>query len=338
MFSFIMIFGMFNTVFTGCKEGPIGPTGLAGSNGTNGTNGVNGSTRCESCHNVSTSLKSKIMQYQASTHSTGGNFERNTTDCAPCHTHEGFLETLSTGADSTVASISNPTPQNCRTCHNIHTEYDTTDFDLRTTDPVTLRINGATVDLGKGNLCIRCHQPRTPDPLPVVGGGSVDITSSYWGPHYGAQAVIFGGTGGYEVVGSETYQNSYHATLTSGCGTCHMPDPYGTQAGGHTLKLSYSYHGSMRDYTPACTNCHSTLTDFDRNSVQTEISGLLDSLKTKLLAVNVIDSTDHAVDTIQTSIHAGALMNYLLVLKDGSKGIHNTKYSRALLINAIESF
>ena len=160
---------------------------------------------CGTCHNVSTDIIAKKIQWEASVHVTGGNFERNSNTCAPCHTSEGFREVLATGSNVTENIIKDPTPPNCRTCHNIHTNYYESDYALATVSPFQLRINGETVDIGNGNLCTNCHQPLTPRPLPSVGGGDIIITSAYWGPHHSTQSSILFGTGGYEISVSMPY-------------------------------------------------------------------------------------------------------------------------------------
>ena len=292
----------------GCK-GPAGPAGV---------DGVDGTALCAVCHSDSTAVLARMIQWENSVHATGGNFERNSTSCAPCHTSEGFVEVLATGAETTATDITNPTPISCRTCHNIHMAFTWNDFDLRTTAAVTFRINGGTFNMGDGNLCANCHQPRVPNPLPTVGGGDVTITSSYWGPHHGTQATILAGTGGYEIAGSLPYGAVPHAGVTNGCPTCHMADPYGDQAGGHTMALTYEYHGSDRDYTEGCnaTGCHSGLSDFDHNGVQTTIEGVLATLKAALETEGILTTDDHAIPGTWTSIQAGALLSYVMVLED----------------------
>jgi hypothetical protein len=96
-FSFLMLFFVASCV----KEGPQGPPGTSGTNGTNGTNGVDGldgAEKCSACHASNTDLYAKQLQFSNSIHRIGGNFERNATSCAVCHTHEGFIERLETGA------------------------------------------------------------------------------------------------------------------------------------------------------------------------------------------------------------------------------------------------
>ena len=47
---------------------------------------------CTQCHTNNETLFAKQVQYEKSTHRLGGNFERSTTSCAPCHTHQGFVQ------------------------------------------------------------------------------------------------------------------------------------------------------------------------------------------------------------------------------------------------------
>jgi len=313
----------------GCegKQGPAGPAGPAGADGT---------ALCGTCHSVSTEVKAKIIQWQASGHATGGHFDRNSTSCAICHTSEGFRERLVTGATTTAAVIQNPTPPNCRTCHNIHTNYDESDFNLSYTAPVTLLINGETVDFGEGNLCAMCHQPRPVSPMPVLNGSDVTISSRFGG-HHGTQAATLGGTGYFEIQGTEPYTNSSHTTMvTEGCTTCHMADAVGDKSGGHTLKMAYESEGREVQNVAGCKACHSDITSFDVNGVQTDVEELLAELKAKLIKVGIYDeSTDLAKPGTWTALQAGAYLNYQMASEDRSEGVHNAKYIKAVLKNSI---
>ena len=135
----------------------------------------------------------------------GGNFERATASCAPCHTHQGFLERIATGATSTASDILDPAPINCRTCHQIHTTFTGADYALTVSGPNDIIFNEGfgPVDFGEiGNLCSQCHQGRTLSPFPVPGGDQVTITSSRYGYHHGPQAQIVGGFGAFAVNGN----------------------------------------------------------------------------------------------------------------------------------------
>jgi hypothetical protein len=331
-FVFVLILAV--GLVTSCTK--VGPTGPAGKDGTNGTDGTDGTAGCVQCHDNSQIILTKSLQWEASVHATGGNFERNTKDCAPCHTSQGFLERIQTGDDTTTATIQNPAPQNCYTCHEIHQTYTPDDWAITTTSPVKLWINGKTVDFGKGNLCANCHQPRIPAPLPVVGGDSVTVTSPYWGAHHGPQASILGGSGGYEV--GSGYSNSSHTTVvTNGCVTCHMAEAYGVQAGGHQMGMTYLFHGHDKINTAGCIACHPSGLDAEIAATQTLVLDLLAQLKTLLVNHGAMTASGGIIPGKMSADVAGALLNYNMVKDDGSEGIHNENYVKALLNNSIQA-
>ena len=340
MFSVSLCFFLLLFSSSCVKEGPQGPPGSAGADGVDGVNGVDGkdgAESCSACHASNTDLYAKQIQYRSSIHATGGNFERNITRCAGCHTHEGFLERLTTGMLETAETIQNPTPINCRTCHLIHETYDVSDYDLRVTEPVEL-INGGTVDFGKGNMCINCHQSR-PYVIPDMATDSTEISSSRWGTHHGPQSTLIFGLGGYEIPGSEEYSDSPHKDLiTDGCITCHMATAFGNTGGGHTFNMNYESHGRERPNIVACTQCHAGAEDFNINGTQDEIASLLNELEELLIAEGVYNTDTELWNTgnYPTDV-AGAALNYIFIKEDRSSGVHNYNYAKALLTNSIES-
>ncbi|MCD4682044.1 MAG: hypothetical protein K8R86_02070 [Bacteroidales bacterium] len=331
-------------VFASCtKEGAPGTDGQDGADGEDGINGDDGTASCILCHDNTQVMFAKINQWESSIHATGGNFERNGTSCAPCHTSQGFLERMETGEQVTAASISNPNPINCYTCHWIHNEYTPADWAITYTDPVTLwhPAGKAEVDLGTGNLCANCHQSFIPNPFPVPGGDNVTIGSPYWGAHHGPVANVIAGAGGYEVDGSLAYTPaSFHSTnVEKSCITCHLATAYGVQAGGHNMSMTYAYHGHDVVNSAGCIDCH---TDPDAletkiEDTKTEIGALLDELFGLLTTQGVLDSTYHAIPQEMTVDQAGGVLNFNMVREDKSHGIHNYNYAKALLTNSIEA-
>ncbi|MFC2107775.1 hypothetical protein ACFLRY_05525, partial [Bacteroidota bacterium] len=288
-------------------------------------------------------LLAKVIQWEASIHATGGNFERNDVGCAPCHTSMGFKEVIVTGLQETAAAIDNPTPPNCYTCHAIHETYTAADWALRLTGAVELWNNpGVTNDYGTGSVCIQCHQMRVVSPAvnPATPTATVDITSSRWGGHHGPQTNILSGNGGYEFTGG-TYPNSFHtANVTNGCVDCHMANAFGAQAGGHTMNVAYLYHGSTEPNLAGCmtSGCH---TDEDAlviqiEDTQAEIDTLLVHLEHALTAAGIFNPSNGLMNTgTWTMDQAGAYLNYQIVEEDRSKGVHNFKYAKALLENSL---
>ena len=306
------------SVFLGC-EGEEGPTGAAGADGT---------ASCGTCHDVTTSVLAKQTQWETSGHGTNTSYVRGSSaSCAPCHSSEGFTMMV---AGEEVTGIDAPTRQNCRTCHNIHKNYDATDYALTTTAAVELIGDipmNATFDGGKGNLCVNCHQTRERGyGLDPNGTGEIDINSSHWGPHYGTQSNTLLGVGGFEISGSVSYANSPHASLVEDtCVTCHM----------------YNDSHTFEPDDDACTSCHGE--DFDYSAQQEEIAALYEELAQALVKEGLFggDAEEgyHPVSgQITTMAKAGALFNARIFYKEGSSGVHNFKYSKALLQNSIEVF
>jgi len=330
-----MIFMVVSFLIMSCtKEGPQGPAGK------DGEDGKDANATCTQCHNFSDTLVAKIVQYNHSLHGTGMNFERNDTNCAPCHTSQGFREVLETGENETSEAVSNPAPVNCRTCHMIHEIYTSEDWGIRTTDPIKLLINDKVVELaGSANLCGRCHQSRKPDPYPdLETKEDITINSAYWGPHYGSMAPVIASTGAIEIPGSLSYDvTSPHINIP--CYTCHGGEPYGAQAGGHTFYMSYEYHGQDRGNTAVCEGCHSGIVQysFDLNGVQTEIEGLIEQLENQLIADGLIDETLHIIPGTYSNEQVAIVMNYLLIHYDRSLGVHNYPYTKAVLQNSYEA-
>jgi len=120
------------------ETGPAGSAGPAGPAGAAGNPGPPGTAECSACHSDTTLITARQVQYANSLHGSGFTFERNEADCAICHTSEGFTERIATGSVEIAGDIENPSPVNCRTCHNIHTTYTQADWALTVDSPVTL--------------------------------------------------------------------------------------------------------------------------------------------------------------------------------------------------------
>jgi cytochrome c553 len=343
-----LLFGVFMAACEGA-QGPAGEDGTDGTDGVAGTDGQDANENCVQCHFEDTDLVAKQVQYLNSVHYTGGHFELGSysATCAGCHSHEGFIDRMESGLEFAASTVDNPTPQNCRTCHKIHTTYTAADFDRQYNEPHDLWLTGTTVDFGDGNLCARCHQPRTSYAIPVVGGGDVTISSTRFGPHHGPQSTMLQGDAGYEVAGSLTYPSTpashgQVAVNTKGCPTCHMATAFGNQAGGHTMEMWYNFFGTDSPNTAGCETCHATAdtwTDFDNGGVQTTVEGLLAQLRAELIAAGITTSEDsvHAVEGTYPEAVAGAWWNYISVIEDRSMGVHNPAYIIALLTNALEA-
>ena len=101
-----------STIFTGCKgkdgaEGPAGTNGTNGADGLAGVDGIDANSFCRDCHNVA-NWNAIIAQLESSKHGDKeGNMaeEGGNGSCTPCHSRQGFMETLSTHATTTAAFL-----------------------------------------------------------------------------------------------------------------------------------------------------------------------------------------------------------------------------------------
>jgi hypothetical protein len=213
----------------------------------------------------------------------------------------------------------NPTRQDCRACHEIHTTYTGDDWALTTTDPVALyAFEGETFDGGEGNLCANCHQPRR---QMEVEDGIVNVSSTHWGPHHGPQSTMLLGLGGIGADGSP----SAHITMVEDtCVSCHLGE-----GDDHTFEPDES----------ACQECHADAEDFDINGAQTEIAEKLEELKNALVAKGLWDEEeDENMVGEFSEAEAGALWNYIYIVKeDKSMGVHNSAYTNALIDASLEA-
>src|SRR3990172_11833400 len=117
------------------EPGPAGPLGAAGPQGEPGQAPSAADLTCTECHNDTTLIVSKEAQFREnSVHGTGEAFLRGeSTDCAGCHGTEGAKARINAGLpphDPSVVGVTNVSPFDCRTCHNIHTTYTRDDFSL----------------------------------------------------------------------------------------------------------------------------------------------------------------------------------------------------------------
>ena len=304
--------------------GSEGPEGSAGAAGEAGMDAEMGDLTCTECHTDTTLLTGKATAWSESLHGTGEAYGRGTSaSCAGCHSGGGFSAMVAAGLtpDAVEEGDPDPTRQDCRACHQIHTSFTGEDWALATTDPVTFyAFEGVTFDGGEGNLCANCHQPRR-QIAEADADGNVEVTSTHWGPHHGGQgAMLLGIAGAGDVEGSP----SAHATMVEDtCVACHLGE-----GDNHTFEPEVE----------ACVECHADAESLDINGVQTEIQEALDELEVALLAAGWLDEEGHPAVEFIPAPEAYALWNWIFIAhEDGSLGVHNPAYTRALIAASLEA-
>ena len=272
----------------------------------------------------------------------------NSSSCAQCHNGAGFVDYATYGKmnQSTYAGI----PLTCASCHDPHDA--SKPYQLRKVTADTLTNGFSITSGGVGQLCMNCHRSRSSVASSIPKGWS-----SHFGPHNGPQTDMFWGQNGYQFGDNSITGLNTHTQLTDACVTCHMvSDTLDKKAtnllGGHTWKMSGpDSTGNVVDNTTACQSCHGPITDFDQipapydyagiagngpvPGVQTEVQALLNKLASLLPDSLVNGTISSSGAKALTPNQLGAYWDYLLVSKDGSFGVHNAKYTFALLTGAI---
>jgi hypothetical protein len=305
--------------------GPQGPEGPAGPQGEPGPAMTVEDISCTECHNDTSLITGKKAAWEESLHGSGVAFieegPRNT--CAGCHSGATFSAMVAAGQNFTEveAGDANPTHQDCRTCHQIHTTYTGEDWALETTEPVTQVVSGLTFDGGAGNLCANCHQARRymADFVDQADATKFTSTSPRFNPHLSVQGDILLGSGGEGVEGQP---GSHYNMVENTCVGCHMGE------GDNHL---------MEPQLATCQGCHADAESYDINGAQTAVEERLAELQAALTSAGLLDESGEVIPGTWEEGQAIALWNYETIHEDASRGVHNPNYVNALLDASFEA-
>jgi hypothetical protein len=316
-------------IFTACagpqgETGPAGPAGPAGPQGPQGPAGEAAEVNvtdltCTECHNDTSIITGKRAAWEESLHGSGAAFieegPRNT--CAGCHSGATFSAMIASGQNFTEVESgdANPTHQDCRTCHEIHTTYTSADWALETTDPVTLVVSGEIYDGGTGNLCANCHQARRylADFESQTTAGSYESTSPRFNPHLSVQSDMLLGLPG---AGVESAASIHYTGVENTCVGCHMGE---------------NDNHLFEPQLAKCQECHADAEDFDINGALTAVDERMAELRTALQSAGLLDAEGEVIPGTYTAEQATALWNYETIVEDASRGVHNPAYVNAML-------
>ena len=227
-----------------------------------------------------------------------------------------------------TAGDPDPTRQDCRTCHEIHTSYTAADWALETTAAVPVyAFTGTTYDGGDGNLCATCHQARRGFEG-YIDGDMAEVDSTHWGPHHGPQSAMLLGIGGAAdaagALAAAGAPMSHYNLVANTCVTCHSGS-----TDNHTFEPSED----------ACVTCHPDAEDFDIGDTQTEVQAMLDDLEAALKANALLDAEGEMVVGTYAVAQAAALWDWIYVAhEDKSLGVHNPAYTKAILQAGLDAF
>jgi predicted CXXCH cytochrome family protein len=232
--------------------------------------------------------------------------------CGRCHTAQGYtlyVGALKSGAvaldgnnavnkiifkDVTLANVE---PVTCPGCHDPHSAD----------NPNQLRVYGDTPNLpsgfagyglGKGALCLSCHNSRN-----GAQSGSLTKTflhedgeaynggnpTGYSAPHQACQGDVFEGHNAY-FMGGSLPMTSRHAAVEDTCVGCHMKlNPKGYLSHGAPTASGHLFRIDGEDKAALCANCHGN--SVNGEGIQAQAEANLKALAAKLGAAAVSKMT-----------------------------------------------
>lgn len=354
---------------TGCEgpEGPAGPQGSTGAQGDagakgdkgdDGTAGVAGNVTCLECHSID-NPQAKLEEFHRSVHSAGAiavDYAGGRTSCAACHSHEGFLEFARTG--EVAEEIMTPSAWECKTCHNIHTTFEQTDYALRLNDDVVLLAGGGTITGENNNTCVNCHQSRravsyydnatedktytrkfTGDDIAVyttaaVGpAGSITLIPGV-APAVDTLVVVF------DVPTTHAYISSTHAGPHHGpqgnvwAGLGGVADGAAYEAHASGCVKCHMGPASGHSFKPKTENC--TVTDCHGSSKEDVLVAFgedVQEIGEALEAIHAVHYADGAFHPVYASLPRAdfnAWWDFMVLLEDRSNSAHNPTYAKSL--------
>jgi predicted CXXCH cytochrome family protein len=244
------------------------------------------------------------------------NLFRTSPTCSGCHTYQGFLE-FAADSGAFDPDVQNPPGDQalslvCAACHEPHGNG----------------IGDGYLRIEVADLCTKCHNPEyPPDSAGTVVGQEVHHSTAY----------MFEGIGGYEYPGF-TYSSSPHTfVVTEKCATCHVyMAPF--QAGPPEVPAETGHEFLPSKYACGQAGCHATIDTslaedviFNYHNRQTEMDSLA------IVLAGFLGTASNAADSASLGFQR-AKFNYDFFEADGSHGVHNTNYARALLQSAIDNF
>ncbi len=276
----------------------------------------------------------------------GGHTAR--TGCFPCHSGGGYFKYAENPTNPDWTDADGNIPISCATCHDPH---EAENLGLRLV-PVSLT-NGYTVTKGgNGQLCMTCHQSRSDVATKVTDKAPFYGFSSHYGPHHGPQTDMLFGQNAYQFGNANLTGLSTHAGLENACVTCHMQTRgYNSN---HEWTMVDTTKGQHVDMVGVCQTCHGDMTSFDDikasfdydgngavEGLQSEVRGMLDTLKAHLPKDSngeVLSGLSSAADSAKIKDMpevVQGIYTYYFVEEDRSMGVHNAKYTVAILQGAL---
>jgi len=253
--------------------------------------------------------------------------EGTSTSCGRCHGAQGFtvyLDQLVTfnnkGSINNIqiptakrapwssVTVTNVEPQTCTACHDPH---DVTNINQ-------LRVYGDTpmlpagfqmTGVGKGALCITCHNSRNGVQVDNTLTWLHEDTNTYTGklgysaPHQAAQGDVFAGRNAWFMGSGTLPMTSKHAAIEDTCVGCHMAlNPKTHLSHGAAAVDGHRFVIEDADAATVCANCHSSSVNGEgiKSATETGLSALATAL-TNAMAAKMSGKTISVTGAVDTT-------------------------------------
>lgn len=310
---------------------------------------------CFNCHSDNDNILLRPKGQWANSKHASGRLVDSTSACGPqCHSHEGYISIF----DAAPITPGQFSAIGCFTCHAPHDDNYVTLIDssdqllsqLRGADSGLLVLeNGSTFIIQSDDvsrMCVNCHRAEFDASNPLDGDASPVTLPDGWGPHFGGQADMFNGSGGYWFAGVSAPTDRKHAVATQGprdgCLSCHYGKGDGYSFGEHTFRLEDESTGGQFLANCNVGLCHAsdanggTIDDLFNGQQTIRSDSLAGDLFSLLTSMEVFDSVGAVrTDTSFNPDLTRSLYNYLFYTQEGSHGIHNIDYADSLMSQSI---
>ena len=278
---------------------------------------------CAQCHAEATQWKGSLhANLQVAINEGAGS-----TNCARCHSAQGFAEyaeqlaagCVATGSGSCLLADDGGTlgitpasvqPQTCAACHDPHdVAGNPAQLRLYGTIPQPIMNGQIVASAGAGALCMACHNSR-PAFAPVgdtsLAQDGLTASSTLITPHNGPQADVLYGANAYFMPASNP---SPHLAVAGTCAGCHVATPTAAQK-----DAGFTTNHAFATDTTICASCHGAALDGAAIRRQTKAQldqldqAVFGALGTLLSAAGTYNTTVRDATTLDTLCLTGSGM------------------------------
>jgi hypothetical protein len=217
------------------------------------------------------------------------------------------------------------------------------DAEVRVTDNTNLLPGGFIANgVGRGAVCITCHNSRNGEPVSgagnptlhedgdsnfgTFGAGVLTGAGAYKAPHDAAQGDVLMGRNAYFFGNGQVGQRAAHSFLADTCATCHMQltTPPAAFSGGGLYGTNHGFDASLN----ICTNCHG---NYNGGTIQAATNASLATLKAAIESkIKKLSSASATIATVSLQPTAAGSPAVNVTYNNGTAALTNATIQTAM--------